>query len=52
VRPEGLSAVALSGDEVELRFVLPPGSYATVLVEALLGDGGASGDGESPAAVP
>jgi tRNA(Glu) U13 pseudouridine synthase TruD len=35
VRPEGLEADA-EGDALRLRFTLPPGSYATVLVEELL----------------
>ena len=52
VRPEGLAALLGPSNEVELRFVLPPGSYATVLVETLLGDAGPSGDRESPGAVP
>jgi tRNA pseudouridine13 synthase len=52
VRPEGLEARPLPGGDVELRFALPPGSYATVLAEALLGAGDASGDNESPPAVP
>ena len=34
--------------DVELRFVLPPGSYATVLVEALLGATGAAPSPGSP----
>ena len=35
VRPEEASAEAVADDAVRLRFVLPPGSYATVLVAAL-----------------
>jgi len=35
VRPEEASAEAVAGDAVRLCFVLPPGSYATVLVDAL-----------------
>lgn len=52
VRPEGLSVRELAADVVELRFDLPPGSYATVLVEALLGGPGASDDRESPLGLP
>lgn len=37
VRPEEASAEPVAPDAVRLRFTLPPGSYATVLVEALFG---------------
>ena len=37
VRPAAASAVAIEGG-IELRFALPPGSYATVLVEELFGE--------------
>jgi tRNA pseudouridine13 synthase len=46
IRPEELAVELHGGNEVELRFVLPPGSYATVLVDALLG-----GPGREPGAV-
>jgi tRNA pseudouridine13 synthase len=36
VRPEAASAELLGDGAVRLRFALPPGSYATVLVEELL----------------
>jgi tRNA pseudouridine13 synthase len=41
VRPAELSLERTGERELELAFELPAGSYATVLVEALLGDGAA-----------
>jgi tRNA pseudouridine13 synthase len=37
VRPEEASCESVGGDALRLRFRLPPGSYATVLVAELLG---------------
>jgi tRNA pseudouridine13 synthase len=37
VRPEAAGCESLGGGVVRLSFALPPGSYATVLVEELLG---------------
>ena len=37
IRPEDASCTALEGDVLALSFTLPAGSYATVLVEELLG---------------
>lgn len=52
VRPEELSFAAEAPGEVSLRFALPAGSYATVLVEALLGAPGGADDSRSAAELP
>lgn len=46
--PVADAACAHRGDVLALRFALPAGSYATVLVEALLGPLDAAPDGPSP----
>lgn len=38
IRPEAATCEAVAADAVALRFTLPPGSYATVLVDALFTD--------------
>ena len=42
VRPDEAAVEPLAPDAVRLRFALPPGSYATVLVETLFGDAASS----------
>jgi tRNA pseudouridine13 synthase len=52
VRPEGLAVESVGPDAALISVALAPGTYATVLVEALLEGAGSSGDRESQAAVP
>ncbi len=40
VRPEELGLEPIGSDALRIRFRLPPGSYATVLIEELFGDSG------------
>lgn len=49
VRPQGLELLHRPEDQaLELRFVLPPGSYATVLLEELFPGGFAEASGAAP----